>query len=50
MIIFVVTYAIMALLSFSLAGSASAKIPKPSAKVRFQPYIRNVESSPSSLI
>jgi hypothetical protein len=50
MIIFVLTYAILALLSLSLVGSTSAKIPKPSAKVRFQPHIRNVESRPSSLI
>ena len=50
MVIFVLTYAILALLSFSLVGSTSAKIPKPSTKVHFQPYIHDVGGGPSSLI
>jgi hypothetical protein len=37
MIIFVLTYAVLALLGLSLVGSMSAQIPKPSAKARFQP-------------
>jgi hypothetical protein len=36
MIIFVLTYAVLALLGLSLVGSMSAQTPKPSAKARFQ--------------
>jgi hypothetical protein len=37
MIIFVLTYAVLALLGLSLMGSMSAQIHKSSAKARFQP-------------
>ena len=37
MIIFILTYAVLALLGLSLVGSMSAHTPQPSAKARFQP-------------
>jgi hypothetical protein len=37
MIIFFLTYAVLALLGLSLVGSMSAQVSKPSAKARFQP-------------
>ncbi len=36
MVIFVLTYAVLALLGLSLVGSKGANIPKPSARARFQ--------------
>jgi hypothetical protein len=37
MIIFFLTYAVLALLGLSLVGSMGAQVSKPSAKARFQP-------------
>jgi hypothetical protein len=37
MIIFFLTYAVLALVGLSLVGSMSAQVSKPSAKARFQP-------------
>jgi hypothetical protein len=37
MIIFFLTYAVLAVLGLSLVGSMSAQVSKPSAKARFQP-------------
>jgi hypothetical protein len=47
MIVFFLTYAVLAALGLSLVGSMSAQVSKPSAKARFQPM--SVESSPCSL-
>lgn len=38
MIIFVLTYAVLALLGLSLVGTMNAQTPKPSAKVAFNLY------------
>ena len=37
MVVFVLTYAVLALLGLSLVGSLSPQVPKPSVKARFQP-------------
>ena len=37
MIIFFLTYAVLAVFGLSLVGSMSAQVSKPSAKARFQP-------------
>jgi hypothetical protein len=50
MIIFFLTYAVLAVLGLSLVGSTSAQVPKPSAKAGFQTYVLKIESSPCSLI
>jgi hypothetical protein len=46
MIIFFLTYAVLALLGLSLVGSMSAQVSKPSAKARFQPMSSTSRAAP----
>lgn len=50
MIIFFLTYAVLAMLGLSLVGSAGAQVSKPSAKARVQPMSSTSRAASCSLI